>query len=276
MFTASLLFSGLSEKGNNHCYYCGAFCDDEFEKNDYVKDTFTNRDIVKYPISNFVCGGCVESLGAGPDELLMIDGEIKKRGNDRGMQPRMYSWIITKNKKLAATKAHIAYLRETILNPPQPPFCVILADSGQKQLIFRSFVSMSRDYFPVMLEEEIIFIHPDKLMQRIQLANKLCAAIGKPALLINCKSIQYAIICEKYFGDIKSLEQWLTVMNEPMSRLAAWLSKNKEDSQNEYPAIERGGIPPEACGAHRPVEKNGRNGADGNKGRDCQLHIDFA
>jgi len=274
MITASLLFVGSKEIGNNHCYYCGALCDDKHLANDYVKDTFTNRDIIKYPGSSFVCAGCVESMGRGSDEMKMIDGTIKKRENDRGMQPRMYSWIITENGKHAATKAHIKLLREIILNPPQPPFVILLADSGQKQLLFHAPVSMSQDIFPVMLEEEIIMVVPTELHERINIANKLCAAIGKPALT-ECNYIQYAIACEKYYGNIEPLESWIAVMQDPLSRLAAWLSKNKEDAQNEYPANERGIVQTKVSGARGPVEKNGRDRTICPEGRDCQIHFDF-
>lgn len=255
MITAPLLFSGLKEQGNNHCYYCGALCDEKYYTKEYVKNTFTNRDIVKYPGSNYVCGGCVETFKMMPDEFEMIDGAIKIRESTR-IQPRMFSWVIMNGWKRPATKAHLKILRETILNPPKPPFCIVLADSGQKQLLFRAKIAFSCDIFPIMLEDDIILVSPFDLENRIKIATKLCAAIGKPALT-NCNFMQYAIRCEKYFGSIEPMESWLIVMNQPLSRLAAWLVKNKEESQNEYPTIERGGISSKISGTYRPVEKNG-------------------
>lgn len=274
MITASLLFAGKQEIGYHHCYYCGALCEEKFQKKNFVKDTFTNRDIIKYPGSNYVCEGCVESLGVGYDEMQMIDGTIKKRENDRGMQPRMYSWVITKSWKRAATKAHIKQLREIILNPPESPFVIVLSDSGQKQLIFRAPMALSRDYFPIMLEDSIIMVDPEILKVRLEIATKLSAAIGKVALM-DCNTMQYAIACEKYYGIIEPLENWLLYMDEPLSRLAAWLSKNKEEAQNEYPAIERGTIQTKISGTRRPAKKNGRHRTVGDEGRDHQLYIDF-
>ncbi len=91
--TASVLFAGEKHRsGNNRCYFCGTDCDDTFLSIEYVKDTFTNRDSVKRPGSKYVCAGCAESLGWGSDEMLMLDGTIKKRTNEKGMAPRMYSW----------------------------------------------------------------------------------------------------------------------------------------------------------------------------------------
>ena len=274
MLSASLMFAEKQEIGNYHCYYCGALCDGIFLKKDFVKDTFTNRDIIKFPGSDYVCEGCVVSLGAGYEEMQMIDGTIKKRENDRGMQPRMYSWIITQSWKMAATKAHVKQLRETILNPPEIPFVIVLSDSGQKQLIFRAPVALSRDYFPVMLEDFTIMVNPEILKTRIDMAIKLSAAIGKVALT-DCKKIQYALACEKYYGNIEPFENWLLYMSEPLSRLAAWLSKNKEEAQYEYPAIECGTVQAEIGGAHRPTKKDGRHRTIGDEGRDSQLYLNF-
>ncbi len=169
--TASILFAGKNyHPGPCRCYYCGAPCSSDHLTADYVKDTFTNRDIVKFPGSAHVCSGCAESLGQGADELAMIDGTTKHRENSRGMQPRMYSWVLTSSSRLAATKAHIRHLREAVLNPPEPPFSIILADSGQKQLIFRAPVAMSREEFPVMLEDSEILVRPELLVERLALA----------------------------------------------------------------------------------------------------------
>jgi CRISPR type IV-associated protein Csf1 len=270
--TASELFATQRNEGIYHCYYCGAFCTDDHKKSDYVKDTFTNRDIVKFPGSEFVCSGCVESLGRGPDEMVMIDGSVKVRTNERGMQPRMYSWVLTEYKKIAATKAHIKELREIILNPPKPPFSIILADSGQKQLIFRAPVAMSRDYFPVMLEDGIIYIKPKELQQRIILASMVCSATGKPALM-DCEKISTFIAVEKYYGYTDPLEKWIEVYKNKLSKLAAWLCPAKKECQDEYPQC--GAIPAEVGRTGRPGKEIAGDGNDGDQGRGDQISLDF-
>lgn len=235
--TASMLFAGNNNKlGSNKCYYCGAFCDDSFLSIDYVKETFTNRDIIKCPNSKFVCAGCVESLGAGPDQLELIDGSIKVRENSRGMQPRMYSWVLMKDKKIVGTKAHIKQFKELILNPPEPPFSIILADSGQKQLIFRAPIALSKNNFSILLEDVIIEVIPELLKEYLYISTKVCAALGKPALLDELNFSSWARF-EEYFKNIEVLEKWLSIRNQPLSRLVAWLSPSKDDAQNEYPSI---------------------------------------
>jgi len=275
--TSSVLFAGSKHKeGAFYCYFCGSCCDGFFKTNDYVKDTFTNRDIVKYPGSQYVCAGCVESIGWGNDEMLMLDGTIKKRTNDKGMAQRMYSWLITKNQKWAFTKAHVALIREIILyNQPEPPFIIILANSGQKHLIFRAPIAMSKTSFPLMLEEEIINVNPSLLDNRLKMAIPIVAATGKPALLDNI-TINTFITYEKYHGNVDSLEAWQKVQHEPLSRLAAWLSKSKEDAQNECPAIEPRRIQKEISGINRSNKNASRKGDSCNQGRSGQVVFNFS
>jgi hypothetical protein len=275
MLTASILFAGNKHiTGENRCYYCGADCDSSYHAADFVKPTFTNRDIVKFPGSEYVCTGCALSLGQGDDEMMMIDGIIKKRENQRGMQPRMYSWILTREKKLAATKAHIRQLKEAILCPPDPPFSIILSDSGQKQLIFRAPIALDRSCYALLLEDIKIELSTNLLAERLSLALPVCAALGKPALLGEM-GINTYIRFEEYCGDISGLERWLRIREEPLSRLAAWLSPSKEDAKHEYPGIERGRVSAKTGRVNRPGSSNaGRGKGRSETGRD-QLHFDF-
>jgi len=241
LLTSSVLFVGNKYKsGSERCYYCGAYCSDENLTSFYVKETFTNRDIIKFPNSKYVCVGCVESLGNGYDEMKMVDGSIKKRDNERGMQPRMYSWIITKGNKLAATKAHIKELRKIILNPPEIPFSIILADSGQKQLIFRCPVNIDKNNFSLLLEDEVIEnIDVNILNTRIEMIKPIVFLFGKLSLLKKFNISHFAKMNE-YFDNISIIEKWIEIKNEPISRLAVWLSYSKEELKNEY--IKRGRI----------------------------------
>jgi hypothetical protein len=273
--TASELFAGRKHNhGDHNCYYCGASCDEQYKTADYVKDTFTNRDIVKYPQSKYVCIGCVESLGNGEDEMPYIDGTTKVRENARGMCPRMYSWILFPDHKLAGTKAHMKEWREILLNPPDPPFAIILAESGQKQLIFRAPIAMDKACFSILLEDEAIEVIPELLKERIEMCTPICAALGKPALEGDISFSSYTRY-QEYYGEIESFEKWLAIRSEPLSRLAAWLSKSKEDAQNEYPNIECGKV---SAGAGRTGgQKSGAsgNGAVSNQGRGGQVLFDL-
>ena len=217
---------GIPQNGVHRCYFCGASCGDEFPTKDHVQDTFTNRDVVHFPGSEYCCPGCIEASGQGPDQMEMLDGVIRVRENARGMQPRMYSWIITASKRWAATKAHIAQIRAFILDPPDPPFVVVLADSGQKQLLFRAPVAHDRDRFPVLLEDQVIDVDRERLVTALEAADKLAEAIGKPGLL-SPPSMSLWVACEAHHGTTDPMDTWGEWRNTSIGRLAAWLAKAK-------------------------------------------------
>lgn len=235
MITASYLFSKIKyNPGNEKCFYCGIDCDETYKKKEYVKKTFTNRDIVRYPGSDFICGCCVESL-AGNYEVEQIDGTVK---TGRAGQPRMYSWILTEKKRLAFTKKHLEFARENILSPPDPPFSIILADSGQKQLIFRAPVNYDKSRFVVMLEEKYIEANPVMLKIYLEKAILCSAAIGKIALKKPDEFNNYKNIIE-YYGDELPLVEWMEIYNIPMGQLAAWLCPGKKEAKEHENVISR-------------------------------------
>jgi len=240
MVTASSLFAGGAHNpGPHRCYYCGADCDATHETATYVKDTFTNRDVAKCPGSAYVCYGCVLSQGDGAGPMPMIDGTVKAFTTPRGMAPRLYSWLITSTgyppvpeapRCLAFTKAHISNIRELLTDEnqlPEPPFAVVIADSGQKQLIFRAPVAWSTDAFPVMLEDRVIDVTPKRLRDRLELAGRISSKIGKP-VLTEVPDLNHFIAARKAGVRDADISDWAAVMNEPLSQLAAWLAPPKD------------------------------------------------
>jgi len=230
MITASTLFAGERHKtGSQRCYYCGAPCDGTHKTRDYVKKTFTNRDIAKFPASEHVCEGCAMSLGDGWADMEMIDGSVKAFTTPRSMAPRLYSWLITAGRRLAFTKAHVPVVRGMLTDEerlPEPPFAWVLADSGQKQLIFRAPVARSKRGFPVLLEEEEIRVDPGPLRARLALAGYISRKIGKPALTGGAGIKTY--IAAQKAGAARELDEWARLAHEPLSRLAAWLAPPKD------------------------------------------------
>jgi CRISPR type IV-associated protein Csf1 len=226
MITAPQLFSGINNpQGDHRCFYCGGVCGEDFTVKQYVKDTFTNRDIVKRPGSGYVCAGCVGCLA--DQDIEMINGERRP-----DQWTRLYSWIFTKEKRIAATKAHLKEITNILLNPPEPPFGIVLVTSGQKQLLFRSVLAWSRDNYPILLEDEIIQVLIPELISRLSIAKKVIAAIGKPSLSeMGCN---HAIRYYDYYGDLDAFSEWKKEMNTPISRLALYLSPSQKECQNEY------------------------------------------
>lgn len=208
-----------------NCYFCGSICTEEYTTKDFVRPTFTNVDSVADPLSKYICEECSFFFGS-KSKIEMVDGEIREG------TPRLYSWIITKNKRTAYSKKHIKEIREKILSPPDPPFKIIVSESGKKNIVFRSIWSQTRDNYPIQFEDKRLYVNIDELTDRLKLADHLTAAIGKPALLIK-PHFNYYIAVNDYYNTISEYEKWLTIQNEPLSQLAAWLAKSKEASRNE-------------------------------------------
>lgn len=224
---AQNLFQENNQKGKNKCFFCGDFCGDKYTTKTYVKKTFMNRDICAFPFSKFVCVSCVSCFSENT-LIRLCDGEIREK-----QRIRTYSWVIEEKNKTAYTKKHIKELREKILNPPEPPFVIILADSGQKHLIFRAKVNLEKDNFYVSLEEDIIKVNIEKLKYYLNACIPLIAACGK----ILIKQFEYnlcsiSILIEKMFrGETENIiNNFLKCSDKQLLKLAVWLSFNKEES----------------------------------------------
>jgi hypothetical protein len=172
-------------------------------------------------------------------EITLIDGEIR-----RGQKVRGYSWVVTANSALAATKAHLEQLRALCLDPPEPPFAIVLTDSGQTHQLYRGTVNHSREVVTVTLEAEPVtyragqrvFYRPDELAPRLDLCGRLIAATGKPALREPITQRFALAVMERYCDGEALLNLWTRVREQPLSRLAAWISPAKETCLNVYPS----------------------------------------
>lgn len=229
MITASFLYAQDKHRpGSNRCFFCGIDCDESFRVKDHVKNTFTNFDEVICPGSKFVCGCCVESM-SGLATTTDIDGETRE---GRAGAPRMYSWVMTDGFKTAFNKKRLDYARASIISPPKPPFVIVLADSGQKQLIFRAPVNHERETFCVMLEDKRIEVRMNEIGSYITRATMAAAAIGKKALS-NPNTVGCYIAAVEFWGTEKHLEDWIEIHTTPMGQLAAWLCKGRDDARND-------------------------------------------
>lgn len=225
--TAPQLFAGiLNPTGDEQCFYCNGVCDKNYKRKDYVKDTFTNRDIVRRPQSEYVCGGCVASLNERAT-IKLIDGEIREQ-----QKTRLYSWLFDKNGKTAFTKAHLSLIKKIVLNPPEPPFGIVFAVSGQKQLIFRSILAWDKSEYYITFEEEKILVNVELLKIKLSIAEKIIAAIGKPAL--EKMNMNHAVKYFEYYGDLDLFYAWKPEYVNPINRLAVFLSSNQKECQLVY------------------------------------------
>jgi len=245
LLTTPQLFAGVEPSGCERCFYCAGQCDDSHLASDIVKPTFTGLDSVT--LSRYVCRGCLVAMAEGID-ITNASGELKTNQKTRG-----YSWIVTRNARIACTKAHRVQLLNACLVPPTPPYAICISDSGQRHLLYRTPVCWSRDRVAVTLEGEAIAYDPPQLAARIEVCKRIVAATGKPALKEPMSTQTQMRIIDHYDRD-NELVAWLAVEREPLSRLAVWLCPAKEECEREYPGITR----PDAKSEHRRATAEAR------------------
>lgn len=118
------------------CWLCGSHTNGEgVSVKKAIKPTFTDGHLAKAPHSKYLCKTCAFCL-AYPSL-------------------RNYSIVAAPNKLLHPSRAE---MRDILLNPPEPPFVICVAVSGQKWLHIKSQVSFSRNNFPVQLEETTVYV----------------------------------------------------------------------------------------------------------------------
>lgn len=214
--------------GPHRCFYCGAACGESWPANEYVKDSFTGRNGVVAPGSPWVCQGCVLCLRESC-RIPMLGGAHREDQRMRG-----YSWVITSRSMKAATKADILALARLCLDPPAPPFAIVLSDSGQTHQLYRGRVNHDSRPVTVTLEAEPIGYRPIALARALDVAGRICAATGKLALLEPIGSNRAIAVMERYRGGEHLLSEWSRLWSTGLGRLAAWLTPKKEICQNEY------------------------------------------
>jgi hypothetical protein len=120
----------FSEGGlSGTCWLCGCETGAGFSKKQIIKPTFTDHDIAKAPGSKVVCEHCAWALSR--------------------RELRNYSILATSKGFFHPSRPQI---REVLLNPPEPPFVLCVAKSGQKWLHIKSEQAVSREGFPVFFE----------------------------------------------------------------------------------------------------------------------------
>lgn len=217
----------FNQCGVHRCFFCLAPCNESFRSGDFVKKSFTGRDTVGG--GDWICGGCVAALNEKAT-VRQADGTTRTK-----QKIRTYSWVLTKTTATAATKSHLAWLLQQCLDPPEPPFAIVLSDSGQKHLLYRGLVSHSRYTITVTLEGVPVTYSPDELQSRLAVCKQVAAALGKPALGGSLRPTQLGKLIE-YHADTSLPDRWLSVRELPLTSLATWFTPGKKECTIEYPS----------------------------------------
>lgn len=219
-------------EGTSRCFYCGESCTDD--NSGWVKDSCTVYHAAACPQSRVVCDGCALALREKAD-IVLADGERRS-----GQKMRGYSWVLTKSSATAYSKAHVELLRAVCLEPPSAPYGITISPGGQKHLIYLTQVVLDSDNPSVCLDGEAVKYTPGALSRRLEIAEAICAAVGKPALSESLAFSAYRRMAE-HFGNDRGLalcEEWRRVAGEPLSRLASFLASKKEIACGRYPKVD--------------------------------------
>ena len=152
----------------NPCYLCGK----PATKPLALKDSFTAHSSARAPTSDKMCDRCHATMNGDEKELWYWNEGKNKWSKLWGRSlSRLYQGnqllsptiegTHTENGKTFPIVAKLATrlaMREWLLNPPQPPFTIAIAESGQKHILFLAQEAHDRDRFPVQFELDTLHI----------------------------------------------------------------------------------------------------------------------
>lgn len=252
MTTPQLMFEALHGQampsGPERCFWCGAACPARHPRDDYVSDTFFGLSEVAAPASAWICGGCVEATASR--RAMPGYGDPRKTWQ--------FSWVVSRGRATPLATATMAgavdvvraiddaetksrwwasqaeLLRAFCLSPPEPPYAITIAVGGQKHLLYRTPVNLTRDIVTVQFELERVTFRPQDMEQRLALCGCIAAACGKPSLT-GRPGAGVAQRLFDYYSQTAPLMAWFDIWQQPLSRLAAYLTPKQETCRNDYP-----------------------------------------
>lgn len=189
------------------CYLCGKPATKPLK----LKDSFTAHSVARVPTSDKMCDRCDWSINL---RCFYFNPNKQKWGK---LFSRNWSWLFQRDKLIAPKieETHTegkdtleivselptrAQLREWLINPPEPPFTLAIAESGQKHILFLAQEAHNRDIFPVQFELDTL--HLDR--------KKFTALVQNYEALMALDFSKSEIDSGDYRSDrlLKSFEQW--------------------------------------------------------------------
>ena len=151
---------------HSYCWLCGGETHQKgWRHKDGLAPTFCDHNVAKRLDSDTVCEACVATSSTKgwityasryPERQLWT--HFPKKGEK---EPRAFNWLYGSH---VFTLGHHESpdrkrWREILLDPPEPPFVLIMTVSGKKQLVFRGRISHSKDTFWLQCEDQKVLIN---------------------------------------------------------------------------------------------------------------------
>lgn len=138
------------------CWLCGAKGITGYPRKKSIKPTFTDANLSKAPWSEVVCDACTWAISR--------------------CELRNYSIIATGRSMVHATRQE---LRDALQNPPEPPFFIVVAESGQKWLHYKAQVNYSRSVLRVQFEDLSVRVEPCNFASIVEIVERMLAVFSK-------------------------------------------------------------------------------------------------
>lgn len=150
-----------------NCYLCDYPGDNLLN----LKKTFTAHQLCRNPNSSYMCDRCNDLMNSKYQFAYY---------KDKSVFTRCTSWLLVKPRDLTdkRNRPYFGDLKEYkgkqmyelcnypsradiakfLIEPPQPPFEVAIAESGQKHILYLAETALSRYSFNIAFEETIVYI----------------------------------------------------------------------------------------------------------------------
>jgi hypothetical protein len=182
---------------DDYCYYCGRSGADRPLQ---ISSSFTAGGLVKVPHSSVMCDRCQRIMFGDLQRVwyhnrdedrwvsLYLRGLHQLWRGDTLLSPGLgdpeeHTPISAAGKKgkplilrvLSGVPQRVE-VREWLVNPPEPPFTIAIAESGQKHILFLAAEGYSRDNYPVQFEMDRLQINRTKLVKLLKSYEVLLSA----------------------------------------------------------------------------------------------------
>lgn len=152
--------SAHMEKIQDRCFLCGEQIQEGIPTKHVFSDVFTDWNRSRYPIGTHVCPACAFTILTNPNGRVSL---------------RNFSFV-------AADKLYLPNrieMRQFLLEPPEPPFLIVLAVSQKKHLCFKGTVSYNREIYTVMMEETEVIINRKEFTRLLAIVEHFLFAFTK-------------------------------------------------------------------------------------------------
>lgn len=155
------------ELANGPCWLCGQPLDSQgVPLKVVIKDTFVDYDKARAPHGSHFCPACAWSFSEA----------VSMEGRDKPQRLRNYSHIVQGGVWHCLSKGQKSEMKALLTHPPDGAWLGVIAESGQKHIIFRAPVAYGREQCAIQFEEQRLSYRPIDLIMLLSPVERLLIA----------------------------------------------------------------------------------------------------